>query len=139
ESAAPRRRHAQVDGGAESARDDVSHKSQVASPQVPASRHTVVMALDPVCGMTVDPARAAGQVEHEGTTYYFCSKGCAAKFTADPKRYLSGSRDPMQPAQVPLVTIGGLKRLHVAGGAPLHAAGETTQHVAGSAQHLAGE
>ena len=48
------------------------------------------MALDPVCGMTVDPARAAGHVEHEGTTYYFCSKGCVAKFSADPKKYLSG-------------------------------------------------
>ena len=53
------------------------------------------MALDPVCGMTVDPARAAGQVDHDGTTYYFCSKGCVAKFTADPKKYLSGAREPM--------------------------------------------
>jgi len=32
--------------------------------------------------MTVDPARAAGHVDHDGTTYYFCSKGCAAKFAA---------------------------------------------------------
>src|SRR5205809_480880 len=45
--------------------------------------------LDPVCGMTVDPARAAGRVEHQGETYYFCSKGCAAKFAADPERYTS--------------------------------------------------
>src|SRR5206468_1612558 len=67
------------------------------------------MAVDPVCGMTVDPARAAGHIEHEGTTYYFCSKGCAAKFTADPKKYLSGSREPMHPP-APLLTIGGLKR-----------------------------
>jgi len=66
------------------------------------------MALDPVCGMTVDPARAAGQVEHDGTTYYFCSKGCAAKFTADPKKYLSGVREAM-PASA-LLAIGGLKR-----------------------------
>jgi P-type Cu+ transporter len=40
------------------------------------------MALDPICGMTVDPAKAAAQVKRDGTTYYFCSKGCAAKFTA---------------------------------------------------------
>ena len=46
-------------------------------------------AIDPVCGMTVDPARAAGHVEHEGTTYYFCSKGCVAKFSADPEHYLA--------------------------------------------------
>ena len=67
------------------------------------------MALDPVCGMTVDPATAAGHVDHDGTTYYFCSKGCVAKFSADPKKYLSGAREPM-PAPAPaLLTIGGLK------------------------------
>ncbi len=47
--------------------------------------------------MTVDPARAAGQFDHDGTTYYFCSKGCVAKFAADPKKYLSGTREPMAP------------------------------------------
>ena len=43
---------------------------------------------DPVCGMAVDPERSAGSVAHEGQTYHFCSKGCAAKFQADPNRYL---------------------------------------------------
>ena len=37
---------------------------------------------DPICGMTVDPARAAGSSTVDGTTYYFCSKGCKAKFDA---------------------------------------------------------
>ena len=68
------------------------------------------MALDPVCGMSVDPARAAAHVDHEGTTYYFCSKGCAAKFTADPKQYLSGKREPMGHAGAPLIQIGGLAK-----------------------------
>jgi Cu+-exporting ATPase len=69
------------------------------------------MALDPVCGMTVDPARAAGHVDYQGTTYYFCSKGCVAKFSADPTKYLSGTREPMAAAPAPaLLTIGGLKR-----------------------------
>src|SRR5512142_3376985 len=45
-------------------------------------------AKDPVCGMTVDPARAKGSVEHNGTMYYFCSTHCVEKFTADPERYL---------------------------------------------------
>jgi Cu+-exporting ATPase len=62
--------------------------------------------LDPVCGMMVDPARAAGHVEHLGTAYHFCSKGCAAKFSADPDKYLSGAREPM----TPVLQIGGLKR-----------------------------
>ena len=38
--------------------------------------------IDPICGMTVDPATAAGSFKHEGTTYYFCSKGCLQKFVA---------------------------------------------------------
>ena len=46
--------------------------------------------LDPVCGMTVTAEDAAGTVEHEGTTYYFCCDGCATRFRADPERYLAG-------------------------------------------------
>ena len=38
--------------------------------------------------MTVDPDRAADRIEHEGQTYFFCSQKCAAKFRADPQRYL---------------------------------------------------
>lgn len=38
--------------------------------------------IDPICGMTVDTATAAGSFKHEGTTYYFCSKGCLQKFIA---------------------------------------------------------
>ncbi len=43
---------------------------------------------DPVCGMKVDPAHAAGSVEHSGKTYFFCGKSCVTKFQADPERYL---------------------------------------------------
>src|SRR2546425_11184349 len=61
------------------------------SPEPAATRRDVKVAalhVDLVCGMRVDPARAAGHVEHQETTYYFCSKGCVAKFSADPERYL---------------------------------------------------
>jgi Cu+-exporting ATPase len=68
------------------------------------------MALDPVCGMTVDPARAAAHLDHDGSTYYFCSKGCASRFSANPKTYLSGTREPMSAPAPALLTIGGLKR-----------------------------
>jgi Cu+-exporting ATPase len=44
--------------------------------------------IDPVCGMSVSPEKAAGTAEYQGTTYYFCSKSCVAKFTADPEKYL---------------------------------------------------
>ena len=49
-------------------------------------------ALDPVCGMTVDPATAKHTAEHAGGTYYFCSAGCKTKFTADPEKYLAKQR-----------------------------------------------
>jgi len=38
---------------------------------------------DPVCGMTVDPERAAGKSERDGQTYYFCSPMCKEKFDAE--------------------------------------------------------
>jgi Cu+-exporting ATPase len=66
------------------------------------------MAIDPVCGMTVDPAGAAATLTLDGTQYFFCSKGCAAKFEADPRKYLDGKREPMMPS--PVIAIGGLKR-----------------------------
>ena len=47
------------------------------------------MAIDPICGMTVDPAKAAGQHEHKGTIYYFCAVSCLERFRADPERALS--------------------------------------------------
>ena len=46
------------------------------------------MARDPVCGMMVDPAKAAAHAEHKGEAYYFCAKGCAQKFSANPEKYL---------------------------------------------------
>ncbi len=49
-----------------------------------------VKAVDPVCGMTVDPARAAASYNYQGKTYYFCCRGCLAKFEADPEKFLTG-------------------------------------------------
>lgn len=45
------------------------------------------LVTDPVCGMTIDPTTAAATREHDGTTFYFCSPGCADAFDADPHRY----------------------------------------------------
>jgi Cu+-exporting ATPase len=44
---------------------------------------------DLVCGMSVEPDKAEHHTEHEGVTYFFCSKGCRTKFIADPAKYLS--------------------------------------------------
>ncbi len=49
----------------------------------------VVREKDPVCGMMVDPQKAATRVEHSGKTYYFCSVRCGERFAADPEKFLS--------------------------------------------------
>lgn len=46
------------------------------------------MEKDPVCGMDLDPAEAAGTTLHEGTMYYFCSTSCKEAFDAAPSTYL---------------------------------------------------
>src|SRR5262245_59976116 len=51
-------------------------------------------ARDPVCGMTVDPATSKHRLDHEGTTYHFCSAGCRGKFAADPAKYLNKAAAP---------------------------------------------
>src|SRR5438270_2285899 len=66
---------------------------------------TTPKVLDPVCGMTVAPERAAAHLAHEGKDYYFCSTGCAAKFQQDPSRFLAApGSSPMKPSG--LVSLG---------------------------------
>ena len=50
--------------------------------------HDTSSAIDPVCGMKVDPTRTEHHARFEGTDYHFCSDGCRSKFSADPHRYL---------------------------------------------------
>jgi P-type Cu+ transporter len=64
----------------------------------------VVAEIDPVCGMKVLPEKAAASVEHAGRTWYFCSKGCGAKFEANPSKY-DGSAPPVS---APLVSIASI-------------------------------
>ena len=52
---------------------------------------------DPVCGMTVDRAKALTW-EHGGRTWYFCSDHCLHRFQADPARYEGRRRAPDHPA-----------------------------------------
>jgi Cu+-exporting ATPase len=55
---------------------------------------------DPVCGMTVDPAKTAHHAEHAGQTYHFCSAGCRTKFVANPDAYL-GDKPKPEPKATP--------------------------------------
>jgi Cu+-exporting ATPase len=55
----------------------------------PAPVVTGTSAIDPVCGMTVQPATAAGSYEYQGKAYYFCATSCLTKFRAEPTHYLT--------------------------------------------------
>jgi Cu+-exporting ATPase len=57
---------------------------------------------DPVCGMTVDPAKSPHRFDIRGETFHFCSAGCRTKFAANPKAYLDKTRPK---AAVPEGTI----------------------------------
>ena len=59
---------------------------------------------DPICGMDVDPQNAAGSLEHEGHTYYFCSRHCLEKFRALPAKYVVGAEPPSNMATLPVGT-----------------------------------
>ncbi|MGB8542335.1 MAG: heavy metal translocating P-type ATPase [Candidatus Acidiferrales bacterium] len=60
---------------------------------------------DPVCGMTVDPDRAAAQSVHDGKTFYFCCQSCAKKFAASPEKYV-GAASPAPSNSGPVQVVG---------------------------------
>ena len=47
--------------------------------------------IDPVCGMDVETATAAGRTEHDGQTYYFCGSTCNEKSDLHPEQYVGKS------------------------------------------------
>lgn len=52
------------------------------------------IAVDPVCGMKVVIEDAQHTSEYQGTTYYFCGKGCRLDFEEDPERVLAPDYQP---------------------------------------------
>src|SRR5947207_11422494 len=60
-------------------------------------------AIDPVCGMSVDPHTTPHRYTHQGHPYYFCSAGCRTKFAANPAQYLSpvaATATPVKPGPI---------------------------------------
>lgn len=49
--------------------------------------------VDPVCGMPVEKNASTRSIEHEETTYYFCSSSCEAKFRDHPTHHLQPTHD----------------------------------------------
>jgi Cu+-exporting ATPase len=52
--------------------------------------------VDPVCGMTVDPATAKWTATHDAIDYFFCSRSCRDRFVAQPVAYNRASRPAEQ-------------------------------------------
>ena len=49
---------------------------------------------DPVCGMDVDTETSQLSLEHDGTTYWFCAKGCLLDFRDDPESFIDQEPRP---------------------------------------------
>ena len=64
--------------------DNQSHKNDSSRHHGPGNEHKFI---DPVCGMSTDDENSFIRHEHNGNTYYFCSKSCMDKFKGDPERY----------------------------------------------------
>jgi Cu+-exporting ATPase len=78
------------------------------------------MERDPVCGMTVDPDKAAAKVERAGKTYYFCAPSCAKRFQQTPEKYLQPAKTQSAPS--------GFVNLHAASKSTATAAARPTTY-----------
>ncbi len=84
------------------AADPAKYLAKDQAPQPAATPNSTSSVLDPVCGMSVDPATSKHRFEHHGQTFHFCSAGCRTKFAADPAKYLD-RKEP--PPELPAGTI----------------------------------
>lgn len=57
------------------------------------------MPKDPVCGMEITEAEAAGKSEYKGRTYYFCAPGCKKMFDKNPKRHVRQGTENQHPTE----------------------------------------
>jgi len=94
------------------------------------------MERDPVCGMTVDPAKAKAKTEHAGKTYYFCCQGCATRFEKEPQKFLTAPGKVGMAAPIQIAMPG--QHHHAMSGAtvPLTALHPTTTKPAQSTAEL---
>jgi Cu+-exporting ATPase len=71
--------------------------------------HTAV--IDPICQMQINAEEAAGHSDYLGTTYFFCSDSCKAKFEAAPAQYACAvdtkiTETKATDAQAPMQAVG---------------------------------
>ena len=59
------------------------------------------MAKDPVCGMDVDPKKAAGKSAFKEQNIYFCSLKCKERFDKDPASFMAAATPQGEPQKKP--------------------------------------
>jgi P-type Cu+ transporter len=64
-----------------------------------AGKAAAAAAIDPVCGMRVDPATAKHHCTYKSEDYFFCSGRCRDRFEAEPEKFLQPKQaEPASPA-----------------------------------------
>jgi Cu+-exporting ATPase len=86
------------------------------------------MERDPVCGMNVEPSKAAAKVEHAGKTYYFCAPGCAKRFEQTPGKYLGSAEKGGAPGLLSLQVPAQSSRTAIAVAPAPHSADHSAHH-----------
>ncbi|HKP45009.1 MAG TPA: heavy metal-binding domain-containing protein, partial [Pyrinomonadaceae bacterium] len=76
--------------------------------------------VDPVCHMQVVPSTAAGSLEYQGATYYFCSLHCLAKFEKEPHAF--PTKTPVIVAPIGIQSLAAKREEHTGGDytCPMH-------------------
>ena len=72
----------------------MTDETSTGSPPAASTRADQTIQIDPVCGMDVDTTATDLKLEHDGTTYWFCGKGCLLEFQDDPARFLDPDYQP---------------------------------------------
>src|SRR6267378_2945532 len=88
-----------------------------------------VKAVDPVCGMRVDPTTAKFKSTHLGEEYVFCSAGCLVKFKANPEKILSSPPTSMGSGLVSLGSGHGIGLAPAKSPGPTDGAGKSSARI----------
>ncbi len=86
------------------------------------------MERDPVCGMNVEPAKAAATRQLVGKTYYFCARKCAERFDRAPEQFLAvpcaspmgGSGAPVSEKSVAFTPASSAEQKEIRYTCPMH-------------------
>src|SRR5436309_275207 len=65
-------------------------------------------AIDPVCGMRVNPQTAPAKTQWNARTYYFCNPKCQERFIAAPLKFVDDHGMRLPPQSTPPAAEGAI-------------------------------